>query len=197
VNRVAAEKKKKKKDAKRDWNVAQQVRRADRQKRRKRGDQVDSEAESPGEPDWSADDDSDGDDDCDGEERIDWALLSQEEGEGSGAGDSSVPLDAGMAEAPSSSQDVLDRPGGPTANPSAAAEAESVPDLGVTAAGSLPSSGTGREASPSPAPSTAPEGRGIPRGLQLSTGVLGKRQDESGSSPAEPILKKHRLIASR
>ena len=57
MNRVAAEKKKKKKDAKRDWNVAQQVRRADRQKRRKRGEQVDSEAESPGEPDWSADDD--------------------------------------------------------------------------------------------------------------------------------------------
>ena len=150
---------------------------------------MDSEAESPGEPDWSADDDSDGDDDCDGEERIDWALLSQEEGEGSSTGDLFVP--------PSSSQDVLDRPGGPTANPSAAAEAESVPDLGVTAAGSLPSSGTGREASPSPAPSTAPEGRGIPRGLQLSTGVLGKRQDESGSSPAKPILKKHRLIASR
>jgi len=61
----------------------------------KRGEQVDSDVESPKEPDWSADDGSNDDDDHDREELIDWALLSQEEGEGSGAGDLPVPPNVG------------------------------------------------------------------------------------------------------
>ena len=56
----------------------------------KRGEQVDSDAKSPEEPDWSADDGSNIDEDYH-EEHIDWALLSQEEGEGSGAGISLGP----------------------------------------------------------------------------------------------------------
>ena len=66
---------------------------------RRRGEQVDSDAESPEETDWSVDDDE-GDDDHDREEHIDWALLSHEEGEGSGAGVLPGPPVVGAIAAP-------------------------------------------------------------------------------------------------
>ena len=83
------------------WSNSFRLRSANKRERRKRRDeQVENNAESPEELDWSADDDSDDDDDHNGEEHIDWALLSQEEGERSGSGGSLAPPDAGVTEVP-------------------------------------------------------------------------------------------------
>jgi hypothetical protein len=194
--RTAAEKKKKRKDDKRDWNVARQTHRAERQRRRRRGEQVDSDTESPEEPDWSADDDGD-DDDLDREEHIDWALLSQEEGEKSGVGVLPRPPVVGATAAAPPLQGATAGSSGLTAGSLAGVWARDAPLAGTTATDQLPVLEAGRGASSSPTSSAVTTVLGMLQGLRPLPSVICKRQGEFGSVTAEPKPKKPRPTATR
>jgi len=193
--RTDAEKKKKRKDDKRDWNVARQTHRAERQWRRRHGELVHSDTKSPKEPDWSADDDGD-DDDLDREEHIDWALLSQEEGGKSGTGVLPRPPVVGATAAAPPSHGATAGSSGPTVGSLAGVWARDAPLAGTITTDQLPVPEAGRGASSSPTSSAVTMVLGTLQGLRPPPSVLCKRQGEFGSVTAEPKPKKPRPTAT-